>query len=86
MLDPFQEHASQVGVETFDWYAPYPTVTCSDGRKETSTLQGLCRVELERGCGVDIGTFRLDRAEAGVKIPERVLWTVPPVRVANVLG
>ena len=89
ILSPFEEHASQVGVETFDWYAPYPTeieVSCADGRKETSTLQGLCRVELERGCGVNTGAFRLDRAEAGIKVPERVLWTVPPVRIAQVLG
>ena len=89
ILDPFQEHASQVGIESFDWYAPYPTkvtVTCADGRQETPTLQGLCRVELERGCGVDTGSFRLDRAESGVRIPEKVMWTVPPVRVASVLG
>ena len=43
-------------------------------------------MELERGCGIDTWAFRLDRAEAGVKVPEKILWTILPLRVANVLG
>lgn len=89
LLDPYVEHASQVGQETFDWYSPTETkvrIQCRDGREESASLAGLCRVELERGCTFATNRFILDGPEAAIRRQENVNFVVHPTRIAKVLG
>ena len=88
VLDPYTEHLSQVGRESYDWYAPRPTeihIRCDDGREEKATIGGLSRVELERGCKVNTPQYVIDGPESAIHQEDEIVWTIPPGRVAKVL-
>ena len=88
VLDPYQEHLSQVGTESFDWYGPEATtfiMECPDGRRQEAQLQGLCRVDVERGCKARSKRLVMDGAENAVRTTISGGWAVPPTRVHEVM-
>ena len=88
VLDPYQEHLSQVGTESFDWYGPETTaftMECPDGRRQEAQLQGLCRLEVERGCKARSKRLVMDGAENAIRTTISGGWAVPPTRVHEVM-
>ena len=88
VLDPFEEHLSQVGPNSFDWYSPSPSIVrmeCPGDRHTEAELQGLCRMDLEKGCRAISPKNILDPAEGSSRGQEEFSWTVPPIRIAEVL-